>query len=206
MPGRTDVDIANNSLVRLGSKPVNSMSVTTGTDKEIAVAVIYQQQKEALLAMHSWRFSMNKVQLARVVGTPVNEWLYAYQLPTAMLSGPRAVFNSGQRGAAPITEFEIFGDKLFTDQEEIYVDYQIDVDASKLPPWWVELLILACCGSFAPLVTDSTKLAQEYLQRAFGTPQEGMRGGYFQIAVGINAAMNPPNEISDNTLIDARRS
>ncbi len=201
----TDVDICNRSLVSLGARTITSLTAD-GTDKSLAMATLYETIKLMVLGMHDWRFSMAKQQLARLTGTPTNEWLYAFQLPSGMIAGPRAVFDSDGTGMPPFTEFEIFGDKLFTDAEQIWIDFQEDVDENKMPPWFVALLVLALAGMSGKLVTDSDGLVQNFLQRAFGTPGDNMRGGYFSICVGINAKMNPPNTIQDNQLVDARFS
>lgn len=201
----TDVDICNRSLVSLGARTISSLTAD-GTDKSLAIATLYEHVKLMVLCMHDWRFSMAKEQLARLVDTPIGEWEYAYQLPSGMVSGPRAVFNTSGQGAEPFTEFEIFGDKLFTDALEIYIDFQQDVDEARMPPWFVSLLVLALAGMSGKLVTDSDGLVTNFLQRAFGPPSDNMRGGYFSVCVGINGKTNPPNAIQDNSLVNARFS
>jgi hypothetical protein len=66
--------------------------------------------------MYPWSFSFKKVQLARTINTPVNEWKYEYQLPSDRIGPPRAAFNSDQAGARPFTSWEIYGDKLLTNE------------------------------------------------------------------------------------------
>lgn len=201
----TDIDICNRALVSLGEGVISSLTAD-GTDKSLACATLYEGIKHMVLSMRAWRFSMYKVQLARLVDTPANEWNYAYQLPPDMLAGPRAVFTSTNTGELPMTDFEIFGDKLFTDHTVIVIDYQADVNENKMPRWFVQLLAMALAGFMGKLVTDSASLAQDFLQRAFGTPSEQMRGGYFAICAQIDAAANPPNTITDNSIVIARFS
>lgn len=201
----TDVDICNRALVSLGSRTISSLEAD-GTDKSLACATLYEDTKFMVLSMHDWRFATYKQQLARLTDSPIGEWTYAYQMPSDLLAGPRAVFNTDEVGAPPFTEFEMFGDKLHTDAEEIWIDYRATVTENKMPAWFVSLLVLALAGRMGKLVTDSAPLAQDFLQRAFGPPSENMRGGFFAVCVQINAASNPPNIVEDNSLINARLS
>lgn len=197
----TYIDICNRSLIRLGAETITGFD---DGDKGTTCSVIYNALRDALLVMRAWRFTMQKVQLSRLVAAPENEWTYAFQLPTDMLAGPRAVFDSDDVGAQPFTEFEIFGDKLFADATEIYVDYQVTVTESKMPPWFAELLVLAMCAAIGPNITDNKGIAAEYHARAYGPPSDNMRGGWFAICAGIDAAHNPPNVIEDDSLIVTR--
>lgn len=201
----TDVDICSRALVSLGEGTISSLTAD-GTDKSLACATLYENVKLMVLTMRDWRFSMNKVQLARLSDTPINEWVYGYQLPPDMIAGPHAVFRSTSTGEPPFNDFEIFGDKLFTDEEVIVIDYQRDVDENRMPPWFVALLVAALAGFMGKTVTDSDGLAKDFLQRAFGPPGDNMRGGLFAVAASIDAKHNPPKEIVDMSLVNARFS
>jgi hypothetical protein len=199
----SDLDICNNALTLLGSGTIASF---TESAKAGAVNNLYSTFKLSMLAAHSWRFATYKVQLAQLVAVPTNEWTYGYQLPPDMIAGPFAVFNSDGTGTDPITSFEIFGDKLFTDETEIYIDYRADVDEPKLPPWFVGLLEMGMAARLGAIITDSKKLAEEWNLRAFGSPSDNGRGGWFSTCVVLNASFNPPNVIEDRSLVDARFS
>ncbi len=106
----------------------------------------------------SW--TLKKVQLARLVDAPINEWKYNYQFPGDMLGNPRAVFNTNAVGANPVRDFEIYSGGLFTNLEEVYIDYQFRPEPAIFPPYFVRLLKTALAAEFAEPITDQiTKLS-----------------------------------------------
>ena len=203
----TEVDLCNRALLLLGASTITSITGADISSRAVACSIIYPPLRDALLAMHPWRFATGKVQLARLSAAPVNEWKYAYQLPSDLIAGPYAVFNSDQGGAVPMTSgFEIFQDALYTNDTLIVIDYRFRPDENKFPSWFQWLLVLAMTGAIAPEVTDIAALAVEYNQRAFGSPGENFRGGYFAIAATQNAQSNPAIKIEDSTITNARFS
>jgi len=123
-----------------------------------------------------------------------------------MIAGPFAVFNTASTGARAVQDWEIFEDKLYTDHLIIYIDYRFRVAESKMPEWFVELLVLAVAAAIAKPVTDETSTAQMMHEAAYGVPSDNGRGGMFAVASFTNSQLNPPPQIEDFTLIDARFS
>jgi len=146
------------------------------------------------------------IQLARLTSTPANEWKYQYSLPGDRIAGVRAVFNSGATGIQPIQYgWEILGDKLETSEETIYVDYQYSPNESVLPTYFVQLLKYAMAAEVAETVTDQITKADFFERKAFGTPGENRRGGYFRVAANIDGANNSVDAFQDYTLTAVRQ-
>ena len=198
----SDVEICSRSLIRLGAKPIDSFA--DGTDKAQACKLIYTSVLEAELSIYPWRFAMKKVQLARHTDTPTNEWKYAYQLPSDRIGGIFALFDSGQTGAHPRRSFEVFGDKVFADYEEVYVDYPFKPTEPEFPAYFVEFLVLAIAANLAVPITDQANLEDQFRTRAYGLPSENGGGGAIARARNADSRQQPPQTIDDEHLIAAR--
>ncbi|HEY7804096.1 MAG TPA: hypothetical protein VIC30_06640 [Orrella sp.] len=148
---------------------------------------------------------MKKVQLARLTETPVNEWKYLYQLPGDTLSGVKAVFNSNSPGIRPISYgWEIIGNRLQTNEENIWVDYQFAPNESALPTYFVQLLKYAMAAEIAEAVTDQITKADYFERKAYGAPEQNRRGGYMRVAMNIDGASKSIEKIEDYSLISVR--
>lgn len=202
MSGKSDVDICSDALLRLGEQGIASLS--EDSDRARTCASVYPSIRDAVLSMHPWRFSTGKIQLARLTSTPVNEWTYAFQLPSDMLAGPHAVFKSTDVGAVPFQAFEKFQDQIYSDEQIIVIDYRFRPTELKFPPWFTELLTLALAASIGMSVTDKPTLVKIYEEKAWGTAADNFRGGWYAIAIGQNASNNQNTIIQDDSLVSTR--
>jgi hypothetical protein len=200
----TDVGICNEALALLGSKTITALS--DDSDKARSCSLLYASTLVQLLGQRTWRFTMRKVQLAQVVTDPINEWTYSYQLPTAMMGGPKQVFNSVSAGVKPTMNFQIYEDKLFSDDEVVVIDYQIEPTPSKFPVTFRSLLVTALASALAPSITEQPDLAEFYDVKAFGYPQDQRRGGLFAVAAQADAASKPSENFEDSEIVAARFS
>lgn len=202
--GDTKLSICSDALIMLGASPLSSFS--EGTDAAQICDRLYDDLKDSLIASHPWSWSFKKVQLARLTSTPVNEWKYQYALPGDRLAGVRAVYNSTATGIEPVKYgWEIQGDKIETSEETIIVDYQYAPNESILPKYFVQLLKYAMAAEIAETVTDQITKAQYYEQKAFGSPSENRRGGYFRVAANIDGANNSVDAFQDYSLTAVRQ-
>jgi hypothetical protein len=136
---------------------------------------------------------------------PVSYWKYAYQLPSDRLTnGVIKAFASNSEGESLYKNFEIQGDKLLTDIDAVWIDYQTDKDEASWPPYFVELMEYAMAAKLAYPITDQQNLAQDMHQKAFGLPSENFNGGLFGNAKSRNSQETPPQVLEDFTLINAR--
>ena len=136
--GDTDIRICSDALLMLGANPISSF--TEGTDESNICDRLYPDIKIRTLTMYDWSFSFKKTQIARLVTTPTNEYKYEYQLPSDIIGRPNAVYDSSDVGAPPRREYRLMGDKLLTDYEVVYIDYQYNVPEFALPHYFVQLL------------------------------------------------------------------
>lgn len=201
--GDTKLSICSDALILLGASPLSSFS--EGTDSAQICDRLYDDLKDSLIASYPWSWSFKKVQLARLTSTPVNEWKYQYGLPGDRIAGVRAVYRSTQAGVSPIQYgWEIQGDALDTSEETIVIDYQFSPNESALPTYFVQLLKYAMAADIAETVTDQITKAEYFERKAFGSPDENRRGGYFRVATTIDGSTNSVDAIEDYTLTAVR--
>jgi len=151
-------DICSKALNELGEDTINSF--TEDTSRSRTCGLIYPEYIQYLLSLHPWKFTFKKVQLARLVTAPLNKWKYAYQIPTDMLI-LRAVYESNNVSAIPITNWERFENTVQADQSEIYVDYQQQVLEENFPAYFVEFVVQAIAAKIARSITDDPNIVAE---------------------------------------------
>jgi hypothetical protein len=153
---------------------------------------------------YPWTFSFQKVQLARLVTTPVSEFKYEYSLPGDRLGPPRRVFNSNATSAYPIQAYRLLGSKLMTNETSVWVDYQYSVPEYSLPVYFVQLLKYIMAWHLCTPITDQVEKALYWERVAVGSPGENNRGGYFRTAMNIDGQGQPVSAIEDFSLIEVR--
>ena len=200
--GDTDIKICSDALLMLGANPISSF--TEGTDEANICSRIYPDIKIKTLASYPWSFSFKKVQLARLVTTPTTEYKYEYQLPSDIIGTPNAVYDANEVGAPRRREYRLLGDKILTDYEEVYVDYQYNAPEYALPHYFVQLLKYQVAWHLAMPITDQADRAEYWKTVAEGTPGENGRGGYMSQSMNIDCQGKPTNAIQDFSLINVR--
>lgn len=204
MAVQSDVTIANQAFFLLGEKPIDNFA--DGSDRANVAAATYETIKDAILGLHDWKFTMELVQLSKATAAPVAQFTNAFILPTdRLLDGPIAVFPSSAVGAAPITDFDIIGSQLLSDQNEIFINYQSDGTTEDVwPAYFQRLIVKACAADWAYPITDQANLANKLHIEVYGTPAEMQRGGMVAQAMARNSREAPTSVFSDFSLILAR--
>lgn len=138
------IGIISNGLILCGEKPLDSLSddrygATVGSN---LFEVIY----EAELQSNRWRFSMKKGALARLLVTPLNEYQYAYQIPTDCLLIV---------GMTCPQKYEIYGDRIYTNATTVEMEYQFKPAIDRLPAYFALLMTYALAKDMIQPVTDS---------------------------------------------------
>lgn len=201
----TDIDYCNRALNLIGSDAISSFQQTN--DKAATCSRQYEGVLSMLLSMAHWRFATKKRSLSPLATSPVNVYQFAYQLPSDMVAGPDGVFNSSAVGAQSMpTVYEIFERNLLTNERTVIIDYRFRPSASNFPEWFGTLLTLALAGAFAMGVTDQPDLVKEWNERAFGTPEHNMRGGFFAVCAQINRQGGGAKIVQSDALLMDRNS
>lgn len=152
----TSIDISSKALLLIGEAPISSF--TEDTTASLIAANLYEVAYESLLTLHPWRFASTKATLSRLTATPANEWKYAYQLPADFLVAQHVDANNDN--------YQIYGDKLYSDNTSIILDYTYKPDESFLPAYFTELLELRLASVFAIPITESATKGEYYASLA----------------------------------------
>jgi hypothetical protein len=200
--GDTGVSICSDALLMLGAKAISSFN--DGTDESSVCDRLYPDVRDSTLVMYPWSFSVKKVKLARLITTPNSVWSYEFQLPGDRLGNPRAVYQSATPGSPVQKDWEIQGDKLLTNLDTVYIDYQYSVGEFAMPQYFVQLLKYMMAWHLALPITEQSDRAQYWQQIAVGAIGENGRGGYIRTAMNIDGQGQPSRIIEDFTLIAVR--
>lgn len=150
----TRIKLVSDALVMLGEKPCTSLDeprygVTVGAN-------LFDWVYENELATNRWRFAMQKRRLAQLVDRPLNEWRYAYHLPSDMLLAV---------GTYPTTNYEIYGKHLYTNNNTVDFEYMVKPEISELPPYFAMLMVCALAKFMVKPITESDSGLQLLTQR-----------------------------------------
>ena len=131
--------------------------------------------------------------------------VYQFQLPAdRVTAGLPAVFTSSDVSATPIQNYTIVGDVLMSDQPELWIEYQANVDESLWAPYFVELMVSIMMTELSFLITDNASLRQELTTMTYGIPSEFGVGGVYGKAMALDSRDNPTVQILDSSLLEAR--
>jgi hypothetical protein len=186
----------------LGAKPISSFN--DGTDEANTCDRLYSDVRDTVLSLYPWSFAYKKVKLARLVTTPNSEWKYEYQMPGDRLGNPRALFETSSLYARPVKEWDIQGDKILTNYEEVYIDYPYQTPEFAMPTYFVQLLKYYMAWHLAMPITEQEGKSGYWQGVAVGGPAENGRGGFFRQASNIDGQGQPPQVIEDYALVAAR--
>lgn len=200
--GDSALSICSDALLMLGASAIASFN--EGTDAANICDRLYPDIRDQAITMYPWSFSVKKVKLSRLLTTPVNEYKYEYQLPGDRLAAPKAVYYSGSINIPVGKDYKIVQDSVYTNYEEVWIDYQYSVPEFDMPVYFVQLLKYLMAWHLALPITDQEGKAQYWQTIASGTPGENGRGGYFRTAMNIDGGNQTSNFIGDYSLIAVR--
>ena len=178
------IDISSNALVMLGDAPINSFE--DGGAGADTMANIYPVIYKALLTRTYWTFNRKKQKLNQLSQTPLNEWQFAFQIPTDSLRIQKIT----PRGA-----YKKFSDFIYTNMNDIDADYQIDPGESQLPDYFELTLTYKLAADAAIPVTDSVSKNELYEKRF----KEQLI-----VALAADAQQEPQTPIQDQPFTDVR--
>lgn len=178
------IQIISNALVLCGEKPLSSLNedrygATVGSN---LFEVIYESE----LQSNRWRFAMKKQALSRLNSSPLNEFTYAYQMPTDSLL-PIGVY--------PRAHYEIYGKHLYSDETTVELEHMFKPVVTDLPAYFVLLLTYAMARDMIKPITESDT-AVEIMAKKYKKQRD--------IAMHADAQGRPNRAIIDSPFTDVR--
>jgi len=148
--------------VQIGADTITSL--TENVKRAGTANQLYPTVKRSFLTKRHWNFAKAKVALARLTATPLNRWSFGYQLPADLLKLITTY---------PPSDYEVQGDKLYTNATTVEIDYISNVDEDLMPWFAVEALELWFAARLAipvaqsrTLMDDMTALFQDAMNEA----------------------------------------
>jgi hypothetical protein len=181
------VDIISNASLLVGHTSISSLDPDQGAAATVGAA-IFDTTVEYMLSITYWRFSIKQQQLNRLTATPLNNWQFAFQLPTDLITLYRV---------EPRSTYQIFGDLLYTNVDTLAADYSFKPAAEELPIYFVQALQYKLASDFAISITNDTQKSALY---------ETKYDREVKIAMGADAKNHPPVSIQDQPFTDVRLS
>ena len=186
MPLTNAVEICNSALLLIGADEISDFTEET---REAQVCnQIYTTIRNTTLQKYPWRFSLTLRQLAQLAVTPPEAeefgFEFAYQLPSDSLR----VIRTADAG----DDYLIFQNLLFTNNDEVFVEYQQAVDESQFPDYFRSALELVLAERLALTLEDQLGKYQLLQQAALRE---------LAIAKNIDAQEQPVADVGDNNFL-----
>ena len=181
----TKISAISNAFLLIGDKTINSLD--EDSRRATVAANLYDSIYQTELVSHPWTFARKMQSLALTTETPVtDEWKLIYQLPSDLISVYRVY---------PRSDYEIYGDKIYSNTNNLTLDYFARVDESAWPPYFEKLMHFALAKDFAIPIRENASLAQ-YL--------DGLYIGQGQKSRAVDSKQRPQRQIQSKPFIEAR--
>lgn len=166
----SETSIANLALAEISSHAITNLS--DDSEEAIWCSRFYPQCRDEMLRTHPWNFAMKRVNLTQLAEIPVNEWNYAYGLPSDYIS----LYQLNEflcweysYGLGNYKLFQVENGALLTDAETATIRYVFQqTDTTKYDPLFVTALSLLLASKIAKPIAgnDGTPWTQRYEQIA----------------------------------------
>lgn len=200
----TDIEICSNALIMLGAGTITAFT----DDKPTAdvCAVRYPMLREKLLTSFPWPFTIEQKALSQDAAAPLSRYSYQYSLPaTTIAPGIIAAYRSDADGEPPMKKYIINGTKLLTDENEVWIDHQVDRDEALWPTDFVDLMAHVLATDICLSVTSDPVLHDRLSNTTYGPPALGGNGGLVASVRAAHSKGSPANnQLSGYALINAR--
>lgn len=182
----SEISIISNAISLLGMHAINSFDESNPV--HVTARRLYAQVKPELLVNHPWRFAMESKTLDQLSSSPsVEDWSYAYTFPAA----PSRILFFRSR---PICDYEIFENKIFTNEPSLAMDYIYEISEEYFPVYFTSALIYYLASRLALPLTQNADLMKYW-------DNEAQR--MIRTAMALEAQQQPNYMIQRDSLMDA---
>jgi hypothetical protein len=148
------VDNVNEALLRVGADEINAFEDETREAK--LAGKIYEKLLAAELAAFPFSFTKKEVILGQITNfTPLIEFKYAYAMPTDAVV---PVYKT----KLPGMYYKLVGDRLYTNLDEVTIQYQGRPDESIWGPIFTLAFIYKMCQEFSVGLLNDESKAEKY--------------------------------------------
>lgn len=153
----TKISAISNALLLIGDTTINSLD--DGSERANVAASLYDGIYYDALSSHPWSFARNVRQLAKInTEEPlIKKWRNVFQLPANLVRIIRFEYNP---------DYEIYGDRIYCNNDELILDYIQKVDETTWPPYFEKFMEYSLAAEFAIPIRENTNVAQLMKQLA----------------------------------------
>ena len=145
------IEIISAAFNLLGKGPINDIGSNSPTANQMA-SNLYDVYYPKALSQSPWRFAIKLQTLNLLTQEPIiDRWSSIFQLPIDYLVAWRT---------HPSVDYEIYGDKLYTNQDSIILEYNALIVESSLPDYFVTYMIEKMAEILAMPITQKSQLVQ----------------------------------------------
>lgn len=160
------------------------------SDLACQVALLWPEVKESVLGAAPWACTIKVVRLAQLVAIPTDtRRKFEYPLPADALTAPRTVRASATGG--PFQDYDLFGTAIFTDADDLWIEYQAVIAPVMMPTYLRDVLSGAARAVFARSICANNSLSDKFDYETYGSPQEQRMGGLMGKAMLLEAQSKP---------------
>lgn len=155
-PTPADIALCTKALRLIGANDIQNF--TDSTREAEVCSSLYETLIADLISSHPWRFCRKQRQLTKRADQPLYGFAYSYNLPPDYI---RMV------GAEHYGRYEISERKLYSDRDELSINYIFRPDTSTFPPEFVRAVMYELAAELClSLAEDRTKSAdlKQYAQ------------------------------------------
>lgn len=164
--------IVNLALQRIGVSQQVANVDTENSRNALSAKIIFDQERDAVLAAFEWPFATRYVSPALVAGSGTvplnNDWIFSYRYPVDALSIRRIVSVLGRRDIAPAAfriGSDVAGRLIYTSIENAEIEYTARVtDPESFDPIFVSAFAWKLAASLAPALSRISNVAVMAMQ------------------------------------------
>ena len=148
----SSIELCSKALNKIGANSITAFN--EGTVEADVCSSIYSCLKQKLLSLYSWSFAIKTSNLEKTESAERYDYKYAYVLPNDFLRAIKIA--SGMM-------YKIAGSYLFSDDEDVILEYIADVDEAKFSPLFISAFIYLMSAELSiSLLNDTSKYTLFY--------------------------------------------
>lgn len=187
----TDLDVVNAACALLSVEPLQSLGDEMPGGQ--AAQLLYDPVVEFCLGMAPWSFARRTRQLTRVTGvTSALGFSAIHKLPAERIGQPDRLLRDTSSSASPVQIYDYDEEgRVHSNEPVLYAQVTVRVLPSQWHPVFRLAVIHATAAALAEPLTGNSSMAQDLMQKSFGTPSESYRGGLMRAALNADARNTP---------------
>ncbi len=188
MQPRSDIDIVNNALARIGGGVITSLDEETDLARHCLA--IYHDIVESAFSAWRWAFATKTFALTRLAETPENGYAHAHAHPAETIGPPQRLLTDPRAPENPVRDFECDMDAIYSDCQNLWGRYVRRLAPDLWPPLFRAAVTDWLAARLAVPVTHDAALAEKLERDAIGSSAEAFRGGMLGRAIAMDIAQS----------------